>query len=274
MPRLKVGRLTTPVSCIASRTWSMPTPWRSSPGSSSAATRVGASLGWTEIDRRPSCSRRKPTSGRASANRFTASTQAAYSARGERRNLRRAGILSNSPSTRTRVPGGTAAGPSPASAPWSIAIRQPSLLPRSRLSIVRRETLAIDGSASPRKPKLVTFSICSSGNFEVAWRSSASAISDGAIPQPSSLTSTRSSPPADSRTATWVAPASSAFSTSSLSALAGRSTTSPAAMRSISPEGSLLIDIVRCPSPIGMPSRSADFSTTSRAFHGFGVNLG
>ena len=53
------------------------------------------------------------------------------------------------------VPGGSAAGPSPAGSPWSISIRQPSE-PRTLLSSVRRETLAIDGSASPRKPKLVT----------------------------------------------------------------------------------------------------------------------
>src|SRR3546814_4041257 len=57
----------------------------------SAATRVGrSSPGGTESTRRPSCSRVKPMSGRAIASRFTASTQAAYSERGERRNLRRA----------------------------------------------------------------------------------------------------------------------------------------------------------------------------------------
>ena len=46
-----------------------------------------------------------------------------------------------------------------------------------------RDTLAIDGKASPRKPKVLTFSIASSGNFEVAWRSNASAISAGLIPR-------------------------------------------------------------------------------------------
>ena len=48
---------------------------------------------------------------------------------------------------------------------------------------------------------------------------------------------------------TCVAPASSEFSTSSLSALAGRSTTSPAAMRLMSSGGSLLIDMLTIPSP-------------------------
>src|SRR5437764_1250966 len=65
------------------------------------------------------------------------------------------------------------------------------------------------------------------------------------MPQPSSATSISSSPPAWSRTVIWLAPASSAFSTSSLSALAGRSTTSPAAIRLISSGGSLLIDMLR-----------------------------
>ena len=72
--------------------------------------------------------------------------------------------LVEQPSTRTRVPGGSAAGPSPTFAPWSISIRQPSL-PRGRLSRVSRDTLAIEGSASPRKPKLVTSSIASSGKL-------------------------------------------------------------------------------------------------------------
>ena len=49
------------------------------------------------------------------------------------------------------------------------------------------------------------------------------------------------------RTETWLAPASRAFSISSLSALAGRSTTSPAAMRLMSSGGSLLIDMLSIP---------------------------
>ena len=48
---------------------------------------------------------------------------------------------------------------------------------------------------------------------------------------PSSLTSMRSMPPPSSATAMRLAPASSAFSTSSFTAAAGRSITSPAAMR-------------------------------------------
>ena len=59
--------------------------------------------------------------------------------------------------------------------------------PRTRLSSVSRDTLAIDGRASPRKPKLVTWSIESPGSFEVAWRSSARRISSALIPDPSSV---------------------------------------------------------------------------------------
>lgn len=170
-------------------------------------------------------------SGRAIARRRTTSWHAAYSERGVRRNLRRAGTLPNRSSTRMRVPGGKAAGPSSVTTPWSVTRFQPSSAPRGRLSMVRRATEPIEGSASPRKPSVETISICSSGSFEVAWRSSARAISSGRMPQPSSVTSMRSKPPEAMRTVICVAPASTAFSTSSLSAEAGRSTTSPAAMR-------------------------------------------
>jgi len=50
-------------------------------------------------------------------------------------------------------------------------------------------------------------------------------------PQPSSATRIRVRPPPCASTSIRVAPASMALSTSSLMALAGRSTTSPAAMR-------------------------------------------
>src|SRR5262245_51265527 len=51
------------------------------------------------------------------------------------------------------------------------------------------------------------------------------------MPVPSSLTRMRRRPPPSVTTSMRVAPASSAFSTSSFTALAGRSTTSPAAIR-------------------------------------------
>src|SRR6202030_4750368 len=51
------------------------------------------------------------------------------------------------------------------------------------------------------------------------------------MPSPSSVTRIRRRPPPSVSTSMRVAPASSAFSISSLTTLAGRSTTSPAAMR-------------------------------------------
>jgi hypothetical protein len=97
--------------------------------------------------------------------------------------------------------------------------------PRTRLSMVSRATEAMEGKASPRKPSVVTISIASSGSFEVACRSSASAIWSASIAQPSSVTSMPSSPPCVRRTVIWPDPASMAFSTSSFRAEAGRSTT-------------------------------------------------
>jgi hypothetical protein len=77
----------------------------------------------------------------------------------------------------------------------------------------------------------VILTSASSPSFEVACRSTASGSSSAAMPQPSSSTSTSSRPPPPTATSTRVAPASSAFSTSSFTTDAGRSTTSPAAMR-------------------------------------------
>ena len=111
----------------------------------------------------------------------------------------------------------------------------------------------------------------SSGSFEVACRSSASRISSGVIPEPSSATSMSSSPPATSLIRIVADPASRAFSTSSLRALAGRSTTSPAAMRFTSSEGSLLIDMLSIPSRLPAGQRSADFGEKFSS-HSMGCN--
>jgi hypothetical protein len=97
--------------------------------------------------------------------------------------------------------------------------------------ICKRPAAPIDGSASPRKPSVVIRTRLSSVSFEVAWRSTHSAISSPDMPMPLSVTSSRSMPPPSRHTAIRVAPASSAFSTSSLVAAAGRSMTSPAAIR-------------------------------------------
>ena len=155
------------------------------------------------------------------------------------------GSIGAPPASTARTTGArsiSAAGPSSTTWPLSTVRRQPSA-PRTRLSIVSRATLAIDGNASPRKPSVSTISIASSGSLEVACRSSASAISGGLMPLPSSVTSSPAMPPSHKRMEMRVAPASIAFSTSSLSALAGRSTTSPAAMRLIRSSGRRRIDM-------------------------------
>ena len=72
-----------------------------------------------------------------------------------------------------------------------------------------------------------------SGIFDVACRSTASARSASSSPCPSSTTRMSRRPPASIVTSIDFAPASSAFSTNSLIAAAGRSITSPAAMRSM-----------------------------------------
>ena len=64
----------------------------------------------------------------------------------------------------------------------------------------------------------------------VAWRSRASLASSGDMPEPSSVTTIRAAPPPWTSTRTRRAPASTEFSTSSLTTEAGRSTTSPAAI--------------------------------------------
>ena len=87
------------------------------------------------------------------------------------------------------------------------------------------------GSASPRNP-WVTIAARSSDVeiLLVACRSIASCASSGSMPTPSSSTRISFLPPSSHVMATRVAAASMAFSTSSFTTDAGRSTTSPAAI--------------------------------------------
>ena len=102
-------------------------------------------------------------------------------------------------------------------------------------------TAPIDGKASPLNPKVLMLSRLSVGNFEVAWRSTASTRSCFDIPQPLSVTLINVRPPSRIIISILVAPASMEFSTNSLTALAGRSITSPAAILLIRPFGNRLI---------------------------------
>jgi membrane-associated protein len=120
-----------------------------------------------------------------------------------------------------------------------LSTRQACAAPASRLVMVTRATLAIDASASPRKPMVATASRSSSDAiFDVACRASASGRSSGGMPPPSSATRRRFTPPASSCTRMSRLPASRLFSSNSFSTDAGRSTTSPAAIWLISRSGS------------------------------------
>ncbi len=169
-----------------------------------------------------------------SAAFVTAAATARASASGEARNLRRAGVLEKRSSTSTSVPRGRAATSSETGPPHSIFSRIASGDVPSEVVSVSVETEAIEGRASPRNPKVATFSKSASVEiFDVAWRSRLSRASSADMPDPSSRTRIRSMPPPSTSTSMREAPASRAFSTSSLTADAGRSTTSPAAMRSM-----------------------------------------
>ena len=166
------------------------------------------------------------------ASRRTTSRQAAYSLRADAQELaprRHLARTAARPGRACRA----AARPAPRRprSPWSTTRRQPSA-PRAggfRASAARRWR----SRAAPRRESQASRPLRWPRRAASRWRGApAPARSPSALmPQPSSVTSIRSSPPCAKPTAIRVAPASIAFSTSSLSAEAGRSTTSPAAMR-------------------------------------------
>ena len=171
-------------------------------------------------------------SGRARANRETHSTQCERSVAEVPMNLSRAGVLKNRFATSTVVPGGQPTGPRHVRVPPSSEMLVPSALSGSRVVIFRCATAPMLGSASPRKP--IVAMRCRSSSppiLLVAKRCTARGTSSGGIPWPLSMTRISFVPPSASSTSMRVAPASIEFSTSSLTMLAGRSTTSPAAMR-------------------------------------------
>ncbi len=115
--------------------------------------------------------------------------------------------------------------------PATTRISVPAVLPRARVRSVKRDTEAMLGSASPRKPSVAMAERSAAlAILLVACRSRQRRASSGDMPTPSSSTRTSRLPPYSTATATRVASASMAFSTSSLTTEAGRSTTSPAAI--------------------------------------------
>ncbi len=151
------------------------------------------------------------------------------------KNLRRAGVEKNSSFTSTVVPVLRATG---RSSPLRASSKKALACSAGRDSSAISDTEAMAASASPRKPIVATVSkSCRLVILLVAWRRRAIASSAWAMPLPSSSTAIKRTPPADRRTVTWRAPASSALSTSSRTTEAGRSTTSPAAIWLISSSG-------------------------------------
>ena len=184
------------------------------------------------------CCSVKPALLHESAMRRNASSQCAYSVASVFKNLRRAGVLKYKSRTSTVVPAASAVGSAAVSCGPSALTAHACFSPSRLLDKVRRDTAAMLASASPRNPRLPTRSRSSSDAILlVAWRASASASSSRAMPLPLSLTFSNCVPPAASCTVMLVAPASRLFSSSSLSADAGRSTTSPAAIWLISRSG-------------------------------------
>ena len=131
------------------------------------------------------------------------------------------------------VPSGAPASSTWPGTPPSRRRKAPLPLPFCRVKISTRLTAEMAARASPRKPRVPIFPRSpAERSLLVAWRRKAVGSSPGAMPQPLSVTRIRPMPPRRISTTTAEDPASMAFSTSSLTTLAGRSTTSPAAIRS------------------------------------------
>ena len=158
------------------------------------------------------------------------------------KNLRRAGVLKKSCFTVIIVPGGAPVSDTFFSFPPS---RYTSVAVSDVFSLVvnvNRETDAMLGSASPLKP-----SVCMENKSEsleillVAYRSMASMASSRFIPMPLSDIRISDRPPFSISINIRVLFASRAFSRSSFTTEAGRSTTSPAAILLERTSGSILI---------------------------------
>ena len=160
--------------------------------------------------------------------RRTTSAIAVASARSPFMNFSRAGVAKKRSRTSTVVPRLAPAGRTAETLPPSTEISA-AAVEAVRERIDRRDTAPIDGSASPRKPS-VRMSSMVLASFDVQWRETASSNSCAGIPLPSSVTRIRESPPPAVAISMRLAPASTAFSSSSLTTLAGRSITSPAAI--------------------------------------------
>ena len=237
------GEVTTPWTRTSPRAASTRTSLRAASRPSAMAARSsGEAPAAVAMAARPPERSVNPTSGRASATRTTASLAWPDSAGADFMNFRRAGVLKKRSRTSTVVPRARATSSTASTRPPSSAMRVPTTAPAGpsrQVSMRIRQTDAMAGMASPRKPMVAMEARPpTSRSLEVAWRSRESSASSRPIPDPSSVTRTRVSPP--SSRSTWIdrAPASRAFSSNSFTTDAGRSTTSPAAIWFTSPGGS------------------------------------
>ena len=129
------------------------------------------------------------------------------------------------------VPKGAPTGLRDVTNPPSTTMRCPVSLSAVRVVMVMRETEPAAASASPRKPRVRMWNRSSAvRSLEVACRLTAVSNSSAGIPQPSSMISISFFPACSMWMTIFFAPASMAFSISSLTTEAGRSITSPAAI--------------------------------------------
>ena len=160
------------------------------------------------------------------------------------------------------MPHGQPTGSSDRTFPASRCRRTPFSAPCARVRRSIFDTDEIAASASPRKPSVPMQARSSCLRILlVAWRRNAVRASTGSMPQPSSVMRRKVMPPFCNSIVMFFAPASMEFSTSSLTADAGRSTTSPAAMRSATWRSSWMIFGIKS---LRIRSSAAEARTTGR----------
>ena len=147
------------------------------------------------------------------------------------KNFRRAGVLKNRFREINVVPSGAPTSSRLFSCPPSIWYRQPVRLSPVFVISSTWETAVMLDKASPLNPREETVRRSSADRILlVEWRRNASGSSSRFIPQPLSVMRIKPIPPSRISAVMAVAPASMAFSISSFTTEAGRSTTSPAAI--------------------------------------------
>ena len=127
----------------------------SAPPHSALTRSMALAAGRTSISVRSSLASVNAVSGRVSASSVTASATARVSVAWARRNLRRAGVLKNNARTVTVVPRWRTASSTPSRFPPTRRSRVP-VAPSGEVSSSKRDTEAIAGRASPRKPNVPT----------------------------------------------------------------------------------------------------------------------